>query len=67
MLTPGVVHPLSDRVRRLVAPNPGPMTGAGTNTYLVGSADDIAVFGQVSPGDHCHDKERNLLISAGLG
>ena len=51
MLTPGVVHPLSDRVRRLVAPNPGPMTGAGTNTYLVGSADDIAVLDPGPPID----------------
>lgn len=44
MLTPGVVHTLSDRVRRLVAPNPGPMTGPGTNTYLVGGGSHVAIL-----------------------
>lgn len=44
MLTPGVVHTLSDRVRRLVAPNPGPMTGPGTNTYLIGSGNNVAIL-----------------------
>ena len=33
-------------VRRIVAPNPGLMTGPGTNTYLVG-IDEIAV---IDPG-----------------
>lgn len=34
---------LNSRVRRLVAPNPGVMTGAGTNTYLLGT-DKVAVL-----------------------
>ncbi len=34
-------------VRRLIAPNPGPFTGPGTNTYLVGTGDFRAV---VDPG-----------------
>lgn len=35
-LVPGIVVELVSGVRRLVAPNPGPMTGSGTNTYIVG-------------------------------
>lgn len=35
--TPGEVIVLSPRVRRITAPNPGMMTGPGTNTYLVGN------------------------------
>lgn len=62
MLTPGVAHPLSDRVRRLVAPNPGPMTGAGTNTYLVGSAADVAV---IDPGPAIPAHIEAILDAAG--
>ncbi len=37
MLEHGVPHRLTDRIRRIVAPNPGVMTGPGTNTYLLGN------------------------------
>jgi len=30
------VQALTQNVRRITAPNPGPMTGAGTNTYILG-------------------------------
>ena len=43
MLDHGVPFRLNSRVRRIVAPNPGVMTGAGTNTYLLGD-DKVAVL-----------------------
>jgi glyoxylase-like metal-dependent hydrolase (beta-lactamase superfamily II) len=45
-LEPGLCSELSPRVRRIVAPNPGVMTGPGTNTYLVGR-EQVAV---IDPG-----------------
>jgi glyoxylase-like metal-dependent hydrolase (beta-lactamase superfamily II) len=48
----GVAGALSPMVRRIVANNPGMMTGPGTNTYLVG-IDEIAVI-DPGPGDAAH-------------
>ena len=45
-LVAGVACALTPLVRRIVAPNPGLMTGPGTNTYLVG-VDEVAV---IDPG-----------------
>ncbi len=45
-MVPGVASALSPLVRRILAPNPGKMTGPGTNTYLVG-IDEVAV---IDPG-----------------
>ncbi len=45
-IVPGEVYQLTERVARITAPNPGVMTGPGTNTYLIGR-DEIAV---VDPG-----------------
>lgn len=43
---PGRAVDVAASVRRVVAPNPGPFTGPGTNTYLVGES-ELAV---VDPG-----------------
>ena len=56
----GVASALSPLVRRIVAPNPGMMTGPGTNTYLIG-IDEIIV---VDPGP---DDAEHLDAIAGCG
>jgi glyoxylase-like metal-dependent hydrolase (beta-lactamase superfamily II) len=56
----GVASALSPMVRRIVAANPGMMTGPGTNTYLVG-IDEIAV---IDPGP---DDPAHLDAIAGCG
>ncbi|MEX1265626.1 MAG: hypothetical protein WEA08_01805, partial [Woeseia sp.] len=60
-LEPGTVTVLSPRVRRLVAPNPGMMTGPGTNTYLVGEL-EIAV---IDPGPAMQQHVDAILAAAG--
>lgn len=45
-LAPGHAVDIAPGIRRVVAPNPGMMTGPGTNSYLVGDG-DIAV---IDPG-----------------
>ena len=51
-LIAGVATPLSPTVRRMVAPNPGIMTGPGTNSYLVGH-NEVAVI-DPGPADESH-------------
>jgi glyoxylase-like metal-dependent hydrolase (beta-lactamase superfamily II) len=46
ILVPGIAVEIGPGVRRLVAPNPGMMTGPGTNTYLLGER-EVAV---IDPG-----------------
>lgn len=57
----GEVTTLSPRLRRIVAPNPGPMTGPGTNSYVVG--DDELVI--VDPGPAIPSHIEALLACVG--
>jgi glyoxylase-like metal-dependent hydrolase (beta-lactamase superfamily II)/8-oxo-dGTP pyrophosphatase MutT (NUDIX family) len=48
VIQPGIPKRLDRYVTRITAPNPGMMTGPGTNTYLIGRSDgDLAV---IDPG-----------------
>lgn len=49
---PGRVDEVAPGVRRLTAPNPGLMTGPGTNTYLVGAAETVVV--DPGPANEAH-------------
>jgi glyoxylase-like metal-dependent hydrolase (beta-lactamase superfamily II)/8-oxo-dGTP pyrophosphatase MutT (NUDIX family) len=51
-LLPGVPKRLDAHVVRLLAPNPGFMTGPGTNTYLVGERELIVI--DPGPADAAH-------------
>ena len=59
---PGVAYRLSPLVRRITAPNSGPMTGPGTNTYLIGDQ-DVTV---VDPGPLI-DSHIQAIVEAGKG
>jgi glyoxylase-like metal-dependent hydrolase (beta-lactamase superfamily II) len=48
-------------VRRILAPNPGIMTGPGTNTYLIGSDTDVAV---IDPGPDADGHLEAILTAA---
>ncbi len=61
-LEPGQVVELAPGVRRLVAPNPGMMTGPGTNTYLLG-VDDVAV---IDPGPSI-DRHIDAIVDGARG
>ena len=61
MFDPGVPFRLNPHVRRLVAPNPGVMTGPGTNTYLLGN-EEVAVL---DPGPAIPSHIDAILAAAG--
>jgi len=50
VIQPGTAKRLDRYVTRLTAPNPGAMTGPGTNTYLVGRIDDGGELAVIDPG-----------------
>ncbi len=42
-IVPGELVDVADGVRRITAPNPGMMTGPGTNTYIVGKEELVVI------------------------
>ena len=57
------VEEVGPLVRKVLAPNPGLMTGPGTNTYLVGR-DDVAV---IDPGPDDSEEHLDTVAAAGDG
>lgn len=62
--TPGAVTELSARVRRVVAPNPGVMTGPGTSSYVIGDPEhgELAL---IDPGPDLEAHRERLLDLVG--
>ena len=60
-IRPGEVVTISARVRRMTAPNPGVMTGPGTNAYILG-AKSLAI---VDPGPDIASHIDRLVALAG--
>ena len=60
---PGVAQDLGGGVRRILAPNPSPMTYRGTNTYLIGTR-EVAV---IDPGPEHPAHLAAILAALGPG
>lgn len=60
-IVPGAVVEIAPGVRRITAPNPGVMTGPGTNTYLLGH-DELAL---IDPGPELAAHQHALLAAVG--
>ena len=61
VIQPGVPKRLDALVTRVTAPNPGFMTGPGTNSYLVGQGEDLAL---IDPGPAIDDHVEAVLAAA---
>src|SRR6056297_3647390 len=59
----GLAEDLGNGIRRLLAPNPSPMTYRGTNTYLLGET-DVAV---IDPGPPLEAHLEAILAALGPG
>jgi glyoxylase-like metal-dependent hydrolase (beta-lactamase superfamily II)/8-oxo-dGTP pyrophosphatase MutT (NUDIX family) len=60
-LVPGIAKRLDRFATRLIAPNPGMMTGPGTNSYLIGDPHELAV---IDPGPAI-DSHIEKILAAG--
>ena len=60
-LLPGVPVRLGEHIVRVTAPNPGPMTGPGTNSYFVGAGDAWVV---IDPGPDIAAHVQALIAAA---
>ena len=66
VIQPGIPKRLDRLVTRITAPNPGMMTGPGTNAYLVGRKDEGGAIAVVDPGPAI-DAHVAKILEAGAG
>jgi glyoxylase-like metal-dependent hydrolase (beta-lactamase superfamily II)/8-oxo-dGTP pyrophosphatase MutT (NUDIX family) len=66
VIQPGIPKRLDRHVTRITAPNPGMMTGPGTNTYLVGRGDGGGDLAVIDPGPAV-DEHVAKILAAGAG
>lgn len=57
----GAVLPIRPGIARIVAPNPGPMTYFGTNTYVIDTAEGTVVL---DPGPDNHPEHVQAIVRA---
>jgi glyoxylase-like metal-dependent hydrolase (beta-lactamase superfamily II) len=57
----GEIYPLGERIRRVTAPNPGVMTGPGTNAYIVGTG----ALALIDPGPAIESHIEAMLAAVG--
>lgn len=60
-IVPGQVVRINERIQRITAPNPGVMTGPGTNSYLIGERD----LAMIDPGPEIESHIQALIAAAG--
>jgi len=63
LIVPGQIVAIAPGVRRITAPNPGVMTGPGTNAYLIGETDGDGGLALIDPGPDL-DAHRDVLLAA---
>lgn len=63
LIVPGQIVTIAPGVRRITAPNPGVMTGPGTNAYLIGEAEGDSALALIDPGPDL-DAHRDVLLAA---
>jgi len=67
-IVPGITVALSPTVRRITAPNPGVMTGPGTNSYIIGRSEadrDAGEFAVLDPGPGLEQHVDALMAATG--
>ncbi|MFC0409315.1 MBL fold metallo-hydrolase [Roseomonas elaeocarpi] len=60
---PGVAEDVAPGIRRLLCPNPGPLTFTGTNTWLLGQSEVTLI----DPGPDLPEHREAILGAAGAG